>query len=258
VELDYKALEAQLVGFYAQDPEYIRASKMGVHAILQSHVTGQPIDMGLPDYKIKSLANYMKKQDKVAYDACKHVVHMSNYLGTPKRIRMEFPDLFESVGYAKKLQDMYFATIAKKVRVWQQRTLDLAYRQHWLENAFGYRHYFFDVLHYQGQQLEWGTDAKKAVAFIPQSSGAGLLSEAILRIHKLYPDVFKMLRWMIHDSLVVEVPIGQEPYAIGVLKACMELPEPRLGGLSVEVEVSVGANWGEMQDYEGEILEVRL
>jgi hypothetical protein len=256
VELDYKALEAQLVGVLAKDPYYLRASKLGVHSILMSHVIGSPISLDRDDAYIKNIGKELKRSDPVGYDACKHVVHMSNYLGTPKRIRMEFPDHFPSVGDAKKKQDIYFSTIAKKVRVWQQLTLNRAFEQHWLENVYGYRHYFWDALHYMGHQLEWGTDAKRAVAFVPQSTGAGLLSEALLRIKSWFPDVFKMIRWIIHDSIVAEIPINKLAYAIGVLKYCMEIPEPRLEGLSVEVEISIGENWGEMKDYEGEIEEI--
>jgi uracil-DNA glycosylase family 4 len=249
VELDFKSLEAQIVGFLAEDPDYIRAAKLGVHAILQSHVMGRPISLSLKDRDIKEMARGLKRLDATLYDACKHTVHLSNYLGSPKRMRMEYPDLFKTVGEAKKLQDMYFATIAKKVKTWQQKMLYTAYQPpHCLTNSFGYRHYFFDVLHYRGQQLEWGTDAKKAVAFLPQSSGAGVISEALKKLAKI-PEIFGMVRMMIHDSLVCEVPIEKLVWAVGILKECMEAPLPQLGGLSIEVEVVVGRSWGTTIDY---------
>lgn len=509
VEMDYKSLEAQLVGYFAEDPGYIKAAKLGVHSILMARVKGVEVNVDDPPDKVKKILKQLKTDDPIAYDSCKHVVHGSNYLGTPRRLRLGWPDLFESVGAAKKIQDLYFETIASKVRRWQQKVLHEAYQVHYLENPYCidlntlvlkedltwvpadtlvigdtligfdedgplrrykpsvveavetinqprvqvctqhgdiivsenhmflvrkthssgdryrwvcakdlsvadqigylatpwksdvsweggwlsgmldgegslaysgptsegwyqqshiqlsqkagptadkigkvlaakgfnftrkqykndvvetfwlrgglpeklrllgsirperlltkayrtwggarvwganpavvqgvtylgqgpvlsiktssstlitngflshncYRHYFWDVLHYVGQQLEWGVDAKKAVAFLPQSTGAGLISEAILRIYYLFPDVFQYLRWMIHDSLVAEAPIIKLPHVIGVIKACMEYPEERLGGLSVEVETSIGKNWGEMVDYEGEIEEVRL
>jgi DNA polymerase I-like protein with 3'-5' exonuclease and polymerase domains len=201
------------------------------------------------DAEVIAIGKGLKRNDAGLYDACKHVVHMSNYLGSPKRIRMEYPDLFESVGYAKKLQDLYFDTIAKKVKKWQQKTLYTAYQPpHYLENPFKYRHYFWDVLHYRGQQLEWGTDAKKAVAFVPQSTGAGVLSEALLKLAK-NNKVFRMLRWVIHDSIVAEIPNDERLFdRIKTIKDAMEAPLPQLGGLSIEVEMNCGFNWGEMED----------
>lgn len=258
VEMDYKSLEAQLVGYFAEDPGYIKAAKLGVHSILMARVKGVEVNVDDPPDKVKKILKQLKVDDPISYDSCKHVVHGSNYLGTPRRLRLGWPDLFESVGAAKKIQDLYFDSIASKVRRWQQKVLHEAYQKHYLENPFSYRHYFWDVLHYVGQQLEWGVDAKKAVAFLPQSTGAGLISEAIRRIFYLFPDVFQYLRWMIHDSLVAEAPVDRLPYVIGVIKACMEYPEERLGGLSVEVETSVGKNWGEMVDYVGEIEEIKL
>jgi|WetSurMetagenome_2_1015567.scaffolds.fasta_scaffold04516_11 hypothetical protein len=251
VELDYKALEAQLVGFFANDPDYIRAAKLGVHAILMSHVLKQPIDLTLPDATIKPLIKEFKKNASM-YDGCKHVVHGSNYLGTPRKLRIEFPELFSSVGDAKEKQDMYFSTIAKKVRRWQQSVLHEANQNHYLQNPYGYRHYFWDVLHYKGGQLEWGNDAKKSVAFLPQSTGAGVLSEALIRITK-YPDLFRLLRWIIHDSILSEIPINKLfHHRVRQLKELMEDINGELGGLKIEVDVKVGVNWGEMFDYREE------
>jgi hypothetical protein len=249
VECDYKALEAQLVGVFAKDPDYIRAAKLGVHSILMSHVLGRPIDLSRPDADIKPILKVMKKADPIMYDGCKHVIHGSNYLGTPRKMRIEFPDIFPSVGDAKEKQDLYFATIAKKVKQWQQKTLNEAYQNHYLETPHGYRHYFWDVLHYEGKQLVWGTDAKRAVAFRPQATGAGVLSEALIRITQ-YPELFAMLRWIIHDSILAEIPVDTNFHRnVLLLKTLMEMPNPELDGLSIEVEVQVGKNWGQMADY---------
>lgn len=248
VELDWKSLEAQLVGVFAKDPDYIRASKLGVHAILMSHVLKRPIDLSLPDADIKAMVKELKK-DEVMYDGCKHVVHGSNYLGTPRKLRLSFPELFSSVGNAKEIQDIYFATVAKKVRRWQQATLNEAYQNHYLQNPYGYRHYFWDVLHYKGQQLEWGNDAKKAVAFLPQSTGAGMLSETLLYLATI-PEIFKLLRWVIHDSILAEIPDNSRlPERVKVIKDAMEVARPELDGLSVEAEVKIGKSWGTMEDY---------
>lgn len=249
VEADYKAGEAIINGFLAKDPMYIRAAKLGVHSILMAHKLGTPIDLSAPDAYIKGIAHDLKHRDPILYDACKHCVHMSAYGARARRIRIEFPDYFATVREAQELQDLYFSTIARGVKRWQQQTLNTAFQQHYLENPFGYRHYFWDVFHYVGNQLEWGTDAKRALAFLPQSTLAGVISEAIRKIAQI-PYIFRMLRWVIHDSLLVEIPVDKYfDDNVQLIKSCMEAPLPELDGLSIEVEIQVGKNWGSMHDY---------
>lgn len=256
VELDWKALEAQLTGFYAKDPDYVRASKLGIHAILMSHVLGKPIDLALPNKDILRIVRELKSSNSGLYNACKMVVHSSNYGSRPKRLRIEYPEYFRNVKEATDLQNLYFATIARKVKQWQQDTLRVAFEQHYLRNVWGYSHYFWDVLHYVGSQLEWGTDAKRALAFLPQSTGAGLLCEALINIQKR-PEVFKMVRWVVHDSILTEIPTGDEFMSTVIfLRTCMEAPQPLLDGLSIETEIEASKSWGDMKLFEPETYEV--
>lgn len=253
VELDYRAIEAVLVGYYAGDQDYVRAAKLGVHAILASHIQSRPISLTLPDEEIRRIVVDIKRGDPRMYAASKMVVHGSNYGGSARRLRIEYPEYFPSTGDAKRLQDIYFSTIARKVKRWQGETLSLAHSQHYLQNVFGYRHWFWDVLHWVGGGvMEWGTDAKRSLGFQPQSTAAGMMSEAILRIAQCR-EVFEMLRWTIHDALLAEIPddkwLGDN---IRYIKTCMENPFEQMGGLSIEVEVSIGKNWGEMEEWNEE------
>lgn len=250
VELDYKGVEAIIAGFYAGDADYIRAAQLGVHSILMSNQIKEPIDLSWSDDRIKQIAHDLKKRDYTMYDTCKRVVHASNNGSSYRGLRMKHPELFPNMQAAKDLQDLYFNTIAKKIKRWHQKILNEAYEKHYLQNAYGYRHYFWDALHYKGQQLEWGSDAKRALAYMQQSTAAGLTSEAILNIFEKYPEVAKRLRWTIHDSIIAELVDDETlPEYIAIIKSCMETPQPQLGGLKVEVEVAIGKNWGEMEDY---------
>jgi len=251
VEADYRAIEAVLTGFYAGDDQYIRAAKLGVHSILAAHILQHPIrdSWHLVSHEAEVLAGIrdIKKQFKDIYDQAKTIVHLSNYKGSARRIKIEYPELFNSVAEAEKLQRLYFTTIATKVEAWHSHVVSTAAGQSYLDNAFGYRHYFYDVLRYDGT---YGTDAKKALAFLPQSTAAAIIKEAILRLAA--KDVYRRaMRWQIHDALLFELPNDRLLDArIGTIVAEMTRPIPQLNGLSIDVEVTVGENWGQMKGWQ--------
>ena len=255
-EFDYRAIEALITGFYAGDSDYIRAAKLGVHAILQAHVMGyKPLSdtwAVLPDDVVRAELKKLKKQDKKLYDMCKTIVHMSNYLGTPKKILMDNADQFKKMKEVEDLQNIYFSTIGKKIRRWQSDTLQEAHRNGLLNNVFGNRHYYYDVLAWDSKTRAYtmhGSDAKRCMSFLPQSTAAGVIKEAMLRLGTRF-FYRRALRWMIHDSLLFELPkdrlLDQRLLAI---KQEMERPVPQLGGLSIEVECAVGPSWGEMAEW---------
>lgn len=254
VELDYRAIEAVLVGYYADDPDYIHAAKIGVHAILAAYVMGTALKDWWRVWDARVLheaVHKIKQEHPKEYDDCKHVVHGSNYGGTPFKMKVEFPDSFPTVKVAKEMQDLYFSTIAKKVQKWQLDTLLKCGPQQYLESAFGYRHYFYDPGYWSAKENKfvYGSDAKRALAFLPQNTAAAVIKAAIRRIASK-PFYRKALRWMIHDSLILELPndslLGDR---IRWVAAQMQQPIPELGNLVIEVEVTVGQNWGEMRDF---------
>jgi uracil-DNA glycosylase family 4 len=240
VEMDYKAIEAVITGVLAGDVEYVAAAKLGIHAILASYVLGAPID--IHDVNARAKVHALKREHPQTYDDCKHVVHGSNYLATPFKMRMDFPDSFPSLKDAKQKQDLYFNTLAKKVQAWQQATLSVAYSRGYLDNAMKYRHYLWDVLHWDWRKrmLVPGQDAKKAAAFDPQSTAAGIIKMAMKRIARI-PCYLAALRLQAADRTLDS--------RIAWLKAEMERPVPELGNLIIETEVTVGRNWGQMKDW---------
>lgn len=246
VEFDFKGIEALLVGWLSGDSEYIKACKAGVHAILASHVLNTPIKLDAPD--ITAQVKALKQAHAKTYEDSKHVVHGSNYGGTPFKIKMDFPESFPSLKHAEAMQKLYFDTIGKGVRQWQRETMDEAHKKCYLDTVFGFRHYFWAVYMWDSRKgcMGWGPDGKESLAFRPQSMAADILKDSIMM---LPPDVLDCLHWNIHDALVFEFPIDRLDEYVGITKARMERPIPELGGLTVEVEVTIGRNWGEMQDY---------
>jgi uracil-DNA glycosylase family 4 len=115
-------------------------------------------------------------------------------------------------------------------------------------------------------RLQLGEDAKRAIAFYPQSIAAGRLKEAQLDL--FHPDSESWIgdvyygktpfRAPIHDSLLLEVPNQVCDRVIETVVEVMrreELrqpcpPELNIGPyLRVDVAVKVGKTWGAMTDY---------
>uniref|UniRef100_A0A6M3K042 Putative DNA polymerase n=1 Tax=viral metagenome TaxID=1070528 RepID=A0A6M3K042_9ZZZZ len=246
-EFDYRAIEALIVGYYAKDEGYIRAARLGVHAILAAIRLETPVDLSLPDHEIRPILHGIKKANGPIYESSKTIVHLSNYGGTAYRIHMTDPISFPSLASAEQLQSLYYRTIGKKVKQWQHDTIIEAHEKHYLQTVFNFRHWFWNVLVWDSKkgQLVWGSSAKDALAFRPQSTAADVIKEAMLRVpHRDH------LLLQVHDSLVFELPREGLDERIGEIKSVMERPVPELDGLSIEVEAQVGENWGEMEDWE--------
>ena len=160
---------------------------------------------------------------------------------------MEYPESFPTLKHAEDLQNLYFSTVGRSIRRWQHDTLQLADKQCYLENCFGTRCYYWSIFTWDSRrrQMVMGNNAKDALSFLPQSTVADILKRAVLRIKQRgYADV---LRWWIHDALLMEVEESRLDEVIAVIGEEMQRPIPELGGLSLEVEWAKGKNWGQME-----------
>jgi DNA polymerase I-like protein with 3'-5' exonuclease and polymerase domains len=266
VELDYSAIEAVLVGYFAGSRDYVRLAKLGVHDYLLSHMMvrekrlEKPADLAWSDADLRMFLKDVKARFKDDRDRAKHIVHMSNYGATPSRIQANYPESFGSIRAASDLQRLYFE-VCPEIKRWQTRTVDQAAERAYLRNPFGYRHWFWNVKVWKkigGQwESEWGEDAKAALAFLPQSTAAAIIKEAMLRIKAA--GLAAYLRLQVHDSLVCQIPearvktIGGAIYRL-MIEPSKELPlDPSWGMgayLSIGAEAKAGPNWGQMKVVE--------
>jgi DNA polymerase I-like protein with 3'-5' exonuclease and polymerase domains len=253
IEADSKSIEAVLVGYDASDAEYIRIAKAGVHDFFMSHVRahhegGRGIDRSLPLDELVKACKEAKDYDKSLpksvqrRDHCKKTVHGSNYGLTPYGMADEYQDLFPRQRDAEELQEMYFA-LFPKIKQWMRTTRELADRQTYLDNHYQYRHYFYAVTKWNSkyQKFDLGTDAKRCIAFLPQSDASAIQSDDLLTLAD-DPIVRAMLRLIIHDSFVLECPLDMLDYTCSKLHSTMSRPRPELGGLEIGVEIKYGSN----------------
>lgn len=260
-EADSSAIEAVLVGHWAGSQRYIRLAKAGVHGWVTAAKLGKPISLSLSDEELSAACKAVKHENPDLYEQMKRVVHLSNYKGTPQRILEEYPDLFSSLKQAKDLQGLYLETEAgQDVLNWQRQTMEEAHRNGYLDNSWKYRHYFYDVFTWKyasykrlrsrgipdhlAREQAWGMgdDAKRAVAFRPQSDASAIQTEIVL---SWTPELLEFLRLLVHDATISEVPYDSRlEERLGQIYQSYVQPWGQLGGLSIGAEVSWGLNAG--------------
>ena len=300
VEIDFSGIEAVQVGERMQDPSYIRLAWLGVHAYLASHLLKRPADLSWSDADLVECFMEIKAREPLIYNKAKRLVHGTAYGLTPYAMHMTFSDLYPTVKAAEAVQETYFA-ITPKLRPWHHALRQRAYEVGYLggcvpdppgapfpfQHPYGYKHPFYAVVAYRpvtakqlpvlerqrvplvymhGRpfQMKWGDDAKRVIAFYPQSIGAGNLKETMFPLfaepdHPSYiGDAYfgrTPLRAPIHDSLLLEVPDRQLDHVLEcafreMLRPIEEQPIPpewNLGShLRIGVEAKVGKNWEQM------------
>lgn len=250
IEADSSAIEAVIVGYAAGDPDYIRLAKAGVHDFLAAHIVGKPIDAATPLEQLVPYLAAIKKEYKDIREQAKKVIHGTAYGLTPYGMHDDAPEHFKTEKEAERMQTFYL-DLFPKLKQWQRSTLDRAHHDGYLDNHFGYRHRFFDVYRYDGSYGKWklGNDAKRAIAFVPQSDASALQTEYLLDL-QADPLVKPYLRLIVHDSIILEVPEKELDMVASKVHSVMQKCIPELGGLAVGAEVSFGRNLGEMQVME--------
>lgn len=241
VELDWKAIEALLVGYFAEDPDYIRISKLDPHSYLASHILGKPADLSWDDATLTAYFAQIKKEHEDVRALAKKNNYAGNYdQGARNRAR----DIGCTVEEARHYMEVADA-IAPKIKKWKQDTRMRAHLEGRLVNPFGYVCYFFEVFR-QRKDGMWtlGKEARECLAFLPQSTCAAMCREVILSLPES-EDFFLLVP--IHDSLLLEVRVEKVQEVAQMVKGLMTRAWPQLGGLVVDVEVKVGPTWGSMQ-----------
>jgi len=257
IEIDRSGLEAVLVGYWAKSPEYIKLAKAGVHSYLGSIVLGDEVpwavirDTPLPE--LKKLLKQFKKRGGDDYEGWKRCVHGSSYLLSPYGMHDEYEEYFPTEYSAQKVQDILFGSPAgQAIRSYHKATLEEVWGKKYLDNSFQYRHYFYGPIYKMNKRAnKWEVDhegdAKRAIAFRPQSDGAAIQREDILAL-SVIPNIGNLMRLPTYDSLVFETPNHLVDSAIECMARQFNKPIAELGGLDIGFEIKVGSNLAPMDD----------
>jgi uracil-DNA glycosylase family 4 len=254
VEADWKGIEAMLVGHLAGDKDFMRLSSLGIHDYFCYHLLvyrrklreSDIPSLSLSDADLKVAFKLIKKEFPSDRDDAKHIVHGVNYGETPFLISA----LYEiAQREAKDLVALFFGTVGRKVRIWQEKTLAEADTKHKLRNVWGAEMDFWEVRRWNSRAKrgeggwELGSEAKSALAFRPRDTAAGMLKETLLSppIQQLIAE--KKVIGTAHDAILTDVLEREAEETAWILKNAMEVQWPLLGNLVVGVEVKCGPEW---------------
>lgn len=254
MEFDWKAMEAVLTGFFAEDEEYTRISKLDSHTYLLSYglkdkgIIGEAADPKWDDLTLIKMFEDLKKRFPLERQVYKTANLSSGYGIKAAHLAAT---MRSSVAQAKEFlaaKDAAFPKVAK----WREATMLQAHNEGKLSTPFNYIRYFFEVLK-KGKDGKWrpGKEANEALAFRPQSTGSSMLRETLLHCAPHDDTGLFNLLAPIHDAVLLECFPRDCARVVDIVKPMMERNWDELGGLKIEVDVAIGPSWGEMRHYEG-------
>lgn len=267
VARDFGGIEAVAVGWEANDADYYRLAKIDVHSYYTAfrlHDMGVLPAADLPDlsWSDSDLALWGKTVIKKPFgpqrDIGKRCIHAGNYLATANKLQQEYPLWFNKVKDAKRALDLYYE-VFPKIKQWQERKCKEVDKTSITRNAFGHVHRFYHVLQWKKVKGVWtsglGEDAKRLIAFGPQSNAAFIGKNALKRLFYGYEEMREWMRLFIHDDITCEVPEEHADRCDEILQLEMEKPikemplDPRwkMGEyVTIGSEGKRGRSWAEM------------
>ncbi|MGH9425595.1 MAG: DNA polymerase, partial [Terriglobia bacterium] len=250
MEFDWKAIEAVLTGWFANDPGYIRLSLLDSHGFYTSFLLAE--DKKIPeafdalDPDLASKLEWLKKNFPRERVEGKKI---NLALGYGMGLR-----LLARILRIKPAEAVKFITIKDKmapiVTEWKGRTQRQAHYDGRLINPFGYVRNFFSVFT-KTKSGDWrlGEEANEALAFLPQSTAASMLRWVLVELGGLEKKEDFELLIPIHDAVVLQTKPTNVKRVAEVVKKVMERQWIELNDLSIQVSVKVGRSWGEMKEY---------
>lgn len=139
-----------------------------------------------------------KSKKSPEYSMFKSLCHGTHYMGTAEGIA---PRIGLDVKHTQQIQDWYFSKCFE-IRQWHEEVKKQVKGRRYVENAFGYRVYFFDKPE--------GNIFNQAVADIPQSSVACLVNRIWATLEDNLPIEDLQILLQVHDSLVFQVPTSRK------------------------------------------------
>jgi uracil-DNA glycosylase len=267
VARDFSGIEAQLVGVHAGDREFLRLAKIDIHSYFTAHNLnrlGKLPNEDLPSlsWSDKDLGDYLrtiKKRFKAERDVGKRCIHAGNYRVGAYKLQEEHPEWFPKVKEAAMALGLFYE-VFPSINRWHERICLQANKDVIARNSFGHAHRFYQVIKWEkvGRKWEWSyaDDAKRLIAFGPQSDAALIGRRAVKNCYYNYPsNMAQWLRLFIHDELFVECPADRAFEADSILQYEMERPIPEIPldpswgfgtHLKIESEGKRGNCWAEM------------
>ena len=241
---DYSQVELRVGAKYCRDPQMIEIFRNNgdIHALTTSILYGVSYDEArnkhAPHYKERrSIAKNVNFG--VFYGLYPHGLWRTlKFNAGITRTETECAQIIDSIkrGY-------------KKLSLWQHTAKYEAARNGYAETRLGRRRYLPQI--WSGEWKEKSTAERRALNTPIQGTAADIIKLAMARILKGLP----ARPWLkpvlqVHDELLFTVPEDKLREAADFIRSCMEAKPFDDFDIPLKVEVSVGKNYGEMEELE--------
>lgn len=247
VAADWRNVEGRLTARFCGDSNYREVLARELTGGPKVHAVNASIIYGIDPADAHAHRVLLGGQEREAYYGGKRLTHAWSYGMKPPHMARTFNiTLEEAVRIDAALSSAYPRLVEWRRRlvedvlgVWESVPGTREMRcvregRRYLANPFGWQ------LHFLGIE---GSQANEVIAFLPQSTGAGLWT----RVAPLLADRYAIFTGT-YDSFVLSVPVEEVHEAKLFLRNVMEIKWEELGGASFPCEVSVGTNWGEYDE----------
>ena len=249
VAADWRNVEGRLMAHFCKDLYYNKVLDDELKGGPKVHSVNAAIIYGIDPADAKTHKIKLSGQERDAYDGGKRLSHAWSYGMQPPHMSRTFNiTLKEAVTIDLKLSDAYKVLVNYRQQliidilgIWETIVGGRGMRcikagRRFLATPFGWQ------MHFNGINA---MQANEVIAFLPQSTGAGMFTRCAPTLEARYP-VFTGT----YDSFVLVVPATTNDVreAREFLTETMEQPWPQLGGKTFPSEIAVGYNWGTVSD----------
>lgn len=216
-DFDLKQADAQVVAYEADDDELKQIFKAG-------------IDLHQANADVLGLSGKRGRQD------AKQGVHLTNYGGTAYTLARTIGC---TVRVAENFQRRWFQH-HPGIKDWHDRVADSLATSRSVSNVFGYSNTYFDRV--EGLLPE-------ALAWIPQSTVALIISKAMLTLDEYYPCI--QLLAQVHDSVVHQFRKEHQREALILTRRALEITCPYDDPLIIGSDADISSkSWGDVERVE--------
>lgn len=231
-DMDLDRADLQVVVWESDEPALKEALRKGVDMHILNAITLAGKELPDLDWLCESHPEYPRIRSlyKRERQLAKSFIHGSNYGGGARTMAIAAG---VTVAQAERFQKIYFGAYPG-IKRWHERTEAQLRSHHYVQNAFGYRRYYFDRV--DGLLPE-------ALAWIPQSTVANVIDRAWVNIYNNLPEVQVLLQ--VHDSLVGQFPTERKTQCLARMREESLIVVPYEDPLVIPVGINCSEiSWG--------------
>ena len=169
----------------------------------------------------------------ISRQLAKSWVHGTNYGGGPRTMAQ---NCGITIHQAEQMRARWFSA-HPGIQNWHARTEAFLRSNHYVENKFGCRRYYFDRIDGLLPQ---------ALAWIPQSTVACVINRAWVNIYETLPQIQVLLQ--VHDSLAGQIPTHRLAHLLPAMESASQIIVPYDDPLVIPVGIKTSPNsWGDVE-----------